>query len=143
MTTLDVSTDTHLGVDQALLFTLLDRAAGIAKWWGAAPTGMVVRKAQGPDSGVGLVVVFEAGDNLLETWTVKQVEPGQRVVYDVSFAGQFTVERTITLLAEGGGTRVIWRETAELPESTPAMSEQEVAGNFLMALSLLEKAAKS
>ena len=55
---------------------------------------MVVRKAQGPDSGVGLVVVFEAGDNLLETWTVKQVEPGQRVVYDVSFAGQFTVERT-------------------------------------------------
>ncbi|MDP2345068.1 MAG: SRPBCC family protein [Deltaproteobacteria bacterium] len=150
---IDVGTRKRIAAPPAAIFGHLDNAAGIHSWWNAAGDAehaLDVRKKSGPDVGAGVVVTFHpaGSDDVMETWTVKASEPPARIVYDVDFAGMMTVERTLTLAAEGDGTEVTWHETGLI--DTPAfrwmklmMSNEDVVKNFDSALSLLERALRN
>ena len=148
---IEVGVEKRLARTPEQLFPLLSSASGIAKWWSSAPPmegqpKMEVKKKSGPDEGAGLMVTFEAGGTLMETWEVKASHPSSRVVYEVDFAGMMKVERTLTLTPDSEGTKVSWKETGTL-DSAPMrwmkviMPADAVAKNFEAALELLEKAA--
>jgi hypothetical protein len=105
-----------------------------------------VRKASGPDEGEGLVVVFEAGGKVLETWTVRHAS-ADRVEYDVDFAGMLTVHRTLTMSEIDGAVHVTWREAGRIDNPLARwmkvlMPEEEVMKNCDIALEALERAAR-
>lgn len=138
-----------------VLFRLLDNQPGLDAWWtmgqSDAPPGsprMLVKKKSGPDQGQGLAVRFvDDEDNVMETWVIKSSDPPKTIVYEVDFAGAMTVERTLTLVPDGGGTRVTWAEKGHIER--PAMRwmkvlmpQETILDNFDLALAALDRAAK-
>src|SRR5687767_10701432 len=113
-----LDTEKRIAASPEKIFARLDTAPGIAAWWSQAELlpgypQMTVKKKSGPDQGRGLAVVFEAGGELLETWTIKEIEAA-KIVYDIDFAGAMITERTLTLAPDGDGTKVTWHETATI-----------------------------
>jgi uncharacterized protein YndB with AHSA1/START domain len=150
----DVSLETtrEIAAGPASVVRHLSSAEGLAAWWKVAqdetPPGaprMTVQKQAGPDQGEGLVVTFEAGGSVMETWTVRHVSP-ERVEYEVDFAGMLTVHRTLTLAGAGERLRVTWRETGRIDNPVSRwmkvmMPAEEIVKNFDAALGALERAA--
>ena len=154
-----IQTEQRLEAPPVVLFTFLDNTAGLDAWWSVGQEGqpddvprMQVKRKSGPESGAGLEVIFvaagEGEGTVMETWRIKSVTAPSTIVYDVDFAGALTVERTLTLTPDGGGTRVTWAEKGTIDR--PAMRwmkvfmpPEQVRDNFDRALAALDRAAKS
>ena len=155
--------DPHISLDiekrlsspPAVVFGFLDNQAGLDAWWStgqadAAPGSpkMRVKKKSGPDQGQGLAVEFVDDEGrVLEKWLVVAADAPRSIVYDVDFAGTMSVKRTLTLAADGDGTRVSWQERGTIQR--PAlrwmkvlMPPQTILDNFDRALAALDRAAR-
>lgn len=97
------------------LFTTYD---GVDRWWRQAALDMgddlQMTHVGGPKKGVGMQLGFGAtGEQVFERWTYTSVEPPLRVEVDVDFQ-IFVSHRVLELTPEGTGTKVRWRETAQV-----------------------------
>ncbi len=105
------------------VFDRLDDVDGVRAWWtdamaafGDGPAMEIVHLDGSPTAGPGTRIAFRAGDFTAETWEIVDLDPPRRAEYTVDFAGMMTVRRTLELAPDGaGGTRVVWSETASLP----------------------------
>jgi uncharacterized protein YndB with AHSA1/START domain len=136
-----IETEATLGATPETVFEVLSSYEGQRKWWDEAMKEhldesmpeMEVRHAGGPAAGKGLEVSFVAGD---------QVMPSKLVV-EVDFQ-IFVVERTLLLEPAGSGTKVTWSDTAEITNPlmrymTVLMPPEEVVKNFDGALAALDR----
>jgi hypothetical protein len=100
-----------LSTPPEVLFPLLERPAAWRDWTSWPDAGLV---SVGPDAGVGAALAWddaELGDGRFEI--VEAVAPS-RVRYRVEVqGGTLRTEGTFTLAAEGGGSRVTWREEGD------------------------------
>lgn len=132
------------------LFDPLDDAEGIARWWAVAladqgEAGMAVAAVPGsPVAGVGTQVAFTAGGVEMERWTILELVPPKKAVYEVDFK-LMKVTRTITLVPEGLGTRLTWSERGTI--GNPWMrflslggGHEDVIQRFHRAMAALGKA---
>lgn len=148
----DLSTEIHVDAPPETVYRYLATQEGVLAWWadvdehydGDAP-GMEVVAADGPATGPGATVRFEAGGAVAEEWEILEAEPPRRVVWNVDFQ-VMEVERSFTLSPRDGGTRVVWSERGQVDNPvarymTLFMSDEEVVGNFDTALEGLARVA--
>lgn len=93
------------------VFPLLDAPEAWRQWTAWPDSGLV---AEGPERGVGARLTWddpELGDGSFE---IVEVAPPRHVRYEVRVqGGSMHTDGTFTLAAEGGGTRVTWREEGD------------------------------
>ncbi len=129
----DVETKRRLSFTPEAIFAVLQTERGLAAWWGEV-------KHRGPDTGTGMVISFEHDGKVTETWTVAAVESSRRVVYEIDFAGAGRVQRTISLIPDGDGTAVTWREIGKADHEMTGSERKRLTDKFEMALGMLGKA---
>ena len=151
---LSVAVDERIDAPVGAVYAHLDSAQGIARWWDRAmnapadptqPKAVAVVARPGPTAGPGTVIDFVAGGKATETWTVLEVEPDARVVYEVDFK-VMRLQRTLTLSADGEGTRVQWSEEGTVDNPwwravTAAWGTDWAESNFRAAIAILDAAA--
>ena len=132
------------------LFAKINSFEGEVEWWtkameayeGEGMPPMTVVHAGGPKEGKDMVIHFMSGDALAEEWTFLQSEPNKKLVITVDFQ-MFVVERTLEFAPEGEGTKVKWRETAEMTNPLfryfqLIMPPEDVIKNWDMSLVALD-----
>lgn len=151
----ELETSATLKAPPAAVYALIGSPEGVKGWWLGSDKDIGMPEDSPPmtvdvtaeQAGPGGEVVFGVDGTTAETWTLVEVVPPNKAVWDVDFAGMFTVHRTLTVSdAEGGGTQVKWHETAELDGvlmrwMRVLMAPEDVIANFDNALQLLGRRA--
>ncbi|MCB9675503.1 MAG: SRPBCC family protein [Alphaproteobacteria bacterium] len=113
---LELATDREVALPPEAVFDLVASSEGVKRWWKPITAKAV------EDGYPAMEVVpqgihkltFESGGYVMETWQLKKIDPGERlVVWEVDF-GPLAVDRTIRVDREGTGSHVYWSETAEV-----------------------------
>lgn len=134
----ELQTKKTLKAPASTIFELLQSAKGIKAWW----REMRVDKQDGPDAGVGLVIAFESDGEITEKWTITRISEHQSVTYAVEFVGFGTVERTLSIEPINNEAQVVWYETGEFESAITPEQREQTLGNFDMALTMLDEAAR-
>lgn len=102
---------------------------------------------EGPTEGVGSRVAFEVDGVRWEEWTLVELVPPGKVVWEVAFQDFMVTQRRLEVVpGESGGSHMIWSETASIGNPLYRwmrvfMPPSKLIENFQQAMRLLDKRA--